>query len=239
MFSINEAIEGWKQELAGRQTMIASDIEELEAHLQDEMDSLSIAGLSEEESFVIASRRIGNPDSICQEFAKINATVIWRNRFFWMIMGIVLIQIISKFASFFAFIGTIIGCQLIGWNPLIVGVISAGIQFAIMLWLCLGLYFAAVKLSVFQRLRQKTQIRIIIVVIGLNVLLGVLLNLGVRFWYTALLVRLGAEKVGQIAIGDTYKAFGLSILWPIVWLTLLIWLMPKKTPAEQRQTAAH
>lgn len=236
MFSINEAIEGWKQELAGRQTMTASDIEELEAHLQDEMDSLSIAGLSEEESFLIASRRIGNPESICQEFAKINAAVIWRNRFFWMIMGIVLMQFFSTFANFFARGGALIGCQLIGWNSLTVGVIAAGIQIATMLWLCLGLYFATVKLSVFQRLRQQTRTLIIIAVIALNVLLG----LGGGIGYNLLLVRMfGAEKLGQFAIGYNYTAFGLSILWPIVWLTLLIWLMPKKTPAEQRQTAAH
>lgn len=228
MFCVEEAIKSWKLELAERQTMTASDIEELEAHLRDEMDSLSVAGLSEEESFFIASRRIGSPDGLSREYAKINTEVIWRNRFFWMIMGIVLMQFFSTCANFFARGGALIGCQLIGWSSLTVGVIAAAIQIATMLWLCLGLYFAAVKLSVFQRLRQKTRIRIIIVVIGLNVLLG----LGAGIGYNLLLVRMfGAEKLGQLYLGYNYSTYGLAILWPIVWLTLLIWLMPKKTSA--------
>lgn len=58
-----------------------SDIDELEDHLREEIASLMQNSLSEEEAFLIAVRRIGNPPSLSNEFRKINTHDLWKKLF--------------------------------------------------------------------------------------------------------------------------------------------------------------
>ncbi|HML73059.1 MAG TPA: permease prefix domain 1-containing protein [Anaerohalosphaeraceae bacterium] len=226
MFQLEIAIENWKQQLLQHQTMTAADIEELQIHLLEEMDALTATGLNQEEAFLIASRRIGNPNDISCEFAKINHGVIWKNRFFWMIIGILILQIFSSCAVFLARGGALIGCQLIGWNPLNAGIISAAIQITVLLCLFTAFYIAAVPLSMFRKIPKKTLIGAIIAVTALNFFLSHAAGMG----YNLLIARFfSVEQLGQFSRGCSYSAMGLSVLWPVVWLVLLLWLLPGKT----------
>lgn len=58
-----------------------SDIDELEDHLREEIASLSAKGLSEEEAFIIAVRRMGNPPAVSKEFRKVNTRELWKQLF--------------------------------------------------------------------------------------------------------------------------------------------------------------
>jgi hypothetical protein len=58
-----------------------SDIDELEDHLREEIASLKQKELSEEEAFLIAVRRMGNPPSLSKEFRKINPHDLWKKLF--------------------------------------------------------------------------------------------------------------------------------------------------------------
>ncbi len=58
-----------------------SDIDELEDHLREEIASLAAKGLSEEEAFIIAVRRMGNPSTLSKEFRKINTRELWKKLF--------------------------------------------------------------------------------------------------------------------------------------------------------------
>ncbi len=229
MFRLEDAIENWKLQLNQHQTMTISDIEELQIHLLEEIDILMVAGLNQEEAFVIASRRIGSPGELACEFAKINTVAIWKNRFFWMIIGVLMLQIVSACGNFLARGGALIGCQLIGWNPLNAGVISAVIQITVLTCLFIAFYIAVVPLSLLRKIPKKTLIGIIIAATALNFFLSHAAGMG----FNILIARFySVEQLGQFSLGCSYSAMGLSVLWPVVWLVLLLWLLPgKKRPA--------
>lgn len=87
MFDLEQQIEGWKAEFASRPTLRRADVEELEHHLRDAMPSLISAGLTPEEAFLIATRRVGPPAALEREFAKVNGAHLWSQRVFWIVLG--------------------------------------------------------------------------------------------------------------------------------------------------------
>lgn len=54
------------------------DMEELEAHLRDQIADLAAAGLASDEAFLIAVKRIGNLDDVSQEFAREHSGRLWK-----------------------------------------------------------------------------------------------------------------------------------------------------------------
>jgi hypothetical protein len=87
MFDLERQIEDWKAEFASRPALRRADVEELEQHLRDALPSLSSAGLTSEEAFFIATRRVGPPAALEREFAKVNGTHLWSQRVFWIALG--------------------------------------------------------------------------------------------------------------------------------------------------------
>jgi len=79
-FDLSGAIQKWRRNLAQSVALRSADLDELEAHLRDAISALQAAGLSSEESFLIASRRIGSRDALESEFGKINPGRAWLNR---------------------------------------------------------------------------------------------------------------------------------------------------------------
>ena len=60
----------WRGYLEGRRRMRVEEVDELEAHLRDQVDELSARGLDDEESFLVAVKRMGAVDTIAHEFAR-------------------------------------------------------------------------------------------------------------------------------------------------------------------------
>jgi hypothetical protein len=54
------------------------DVEELEGHLRDQIDDLTEAGLTDDEAFLIAVKRMGRLDDVTQEFAREHSGRLWR-----------------------------------------------------------------------------------------------------------------------------------------------------------------
>jgi signal peptidase I len=79
-FDLSGAIQNWRRNLAQSAAFRSADLDELEAHLRDAIPGLQAVGLSTEESFLIASRRIGTRHTLELEFGKINAGHAWLNR---------------------------------------------------------------------------------------------------------------------------------------------------------------
>ena len=79
-FDLSGAIQKWRRNLAQSAVFHRADLDELEAHLRDAIQTLQAAGLSSEESILIASGRIGTRDRLELEFGKINAGHAWLNR---------------------------------------------------------------------------------------------------------------------------------------------------------------
>ncbi len=72
-FDLNGAIQEWRRNLSQSPAFDRNDLDELEAHLRDAIPALQAAGLSAEESFLIASRRIGARHTLESEFAKVKS----------------------------------------------------------------------------------------------------------------------------------------------------------------------
>ncbi len=53
-------------------------MEELEAHLRDEIETLADAGLDADEAFLVAVKRIGNLNDLSREFAREHSERMWR-----------------------------------------------------------------------------------------------------------------------------------------------------------------
>jgi hypothetical protein len=78
-FDLNGAIEKWRRNLEESSAFRSADLDELETHLRDAVPGLQTAGLSPEEAFLIACRRIGTRSTLETEFRKVNGRA-WLNR---------------------------------------------------------------------------------------------------------------------------------------------------------------
>ena len=80
-FSIEKRIEEWRDICLRSGSLTNADIDELEDHLREETQQLSGRGLSEEESFLIALKRMGTLHSLSDEYRKINTHNLWKQLF--------------------------------------------------------------------------------------------------------------------------------------------------------------
>ncbi|MBI3876776.1 MAG: hypothetical protein HY300_12635 [Verrucomicrobia bacterium] len=86
-FDLNRSLEQWRGQLAHSPAIKRDNLAELEVHLRDSIAGLQAKGLSEEEAFVIAAKRIGQPVQITAEFGKVNMAAVWLNRLQWIVVG--------------------------------------------------------------------------------------------------------------------------------------------------------
>jgi hypothetical protein len=76
--SLEGQIDQWRSYLRRRQAIRAADVEELEDHLRGEVAVLRGAGLSENEAFLVAVKRMGALDAISNEFAREHSERLWK-----------------------------------------------------------------------------------------------------------------------------------------------------------------
>lgn len=93
-FDLNENIRTWRKSLAGLPELLNDNLDEMEAHLRDSIACLETNGLSSEEAFWIATRRMGSCATLALEYGKINARNVWISRVLWMVAGIQVASVI-------------------------------------------------------------------------------------------------------------------------------------------------
>jgi hypothetical protein len=71
-------IEQWRSYLGRRRAIHPVDVEELEDHLRDRIATLVDAGLSPDEAFLVAVKRMGAQDAIANEFAREHSERLWK-----------------------------------------------------------------------------------------------------------------------------------------------------------------
>ncbi len=76
--SLEEGIAAWRTYLRSRQAIQPVDVDELEDHLRSEAGALQEAGLTEDEAFLIAVKRIGELDALSREFAREHSERLWK-----------------------------------------------------------------------------------------------------------------------------------------------------------------
>ena len=78
MDSLEKQIDAWRTHLRKSRTITSSDVEELEDHLREQISSLVAQGLSQDEAFLVAVKRIGAIDALTREFAREHSDRLWK-----------------------------------------------------------------------------------------------------------------------------------------------------------------
>ena len=68
----------WRAYVAHSPALNGHDVEELEAHLRDEIAELDAAGLAGDEAFLVAVKRMGHLNALSREFAREHSGRLWR-----------------------------------------------------------------------------------------------------------------------------------------------------------------
>src|SRR5512144_1311973 len=76
--SLEEQIDQWRTYLSRRQAIHSVDVAELEDHLREQVSGLMDAGLSTDEAFLVAVKRMGELDALSREFAREHSERLWK-----------------------------------------------------------------------------------------------------------------------------------------------------------------
>ena len=71
-------IEQWRNYLGRRRAIHSADVDELEDHLRDQIETLVDGGLLPDEAFLVAVKRMGAQDAIANEFAREHSERLWK-----------------------------------------------------------------------------------------------------------------------------------------------------------------
>jgi hypothetical protein len=75
---LEEQIAQWRSYLRRRRTFHGPHVEELEDHLRDQVAALTEAGLTGDEAFLVAVKRMGSLDELSREFAREHSERLWK-----------------------------------------------------------------------------------------------------------------------------------------------------------------
>ena len=76
--SLEKQIDAWRAHLRKSRAITGPDAKELEDHLREQIASLSAGGLSEDEAFLVAVKRMGAIDALTREFAREHSDRLWK-----------------------------------------------------------------------------------------------------------------------------------------------------------------
>jgi hypothetical protein len=78
MESVESQIAEWRAYVANAPGVNGHDVDELEDHLRHQIAELNAAGLTADESFLIAVKRMGDVDGLSREFAREHSGRLWK-----------------------------------------------------------------------------------------------------------------------------------------------------------------
>src|SRR5919112_2392113 len=78
MDRVESQIAEWRGYVAKAPAVNGRDVDELEAHLRDQITELATAGLTADEAFLVAVKRMGDLDTLSREFAREHSGRLWK-----------------------------------------------------------------------------------------------------------------------------------------------------------------
>src|ERR687892_2625489 len=78
MDSVESRIAEWRAYVAKAPAVNGHDVDELEGHLRDQIAELDAAGLTADEAFLVAVKRMGGIDTPSREFAREHSGRLWK-----------------------------------------------------------------------------------------------------------------------------------------------------------------
>lgn len=86
-FELESTITAWRAKFSSHEGVSEAEVQELESHLRDSIDDLQRAGLTIEESFLVARHRLGG-ESVAEEIRRSEPARLWAGRARWMFLGV-------------------------------------------------------------------------------------------------------------------------------------------------------
>lgn len=223
-FDLNDSINHWKKAISRDAHFTKENITELESHLLDEIHNLNGLGLTDEESFMVAKRRIGEVKFLATEYGKVNKKLYFLNRILPYLKGILLYLAFIKLLNFLS-TGVAIVSQEFGINIMHLNAISIGSLFLG----SLGVFLYILDGYKQGKFRASNLIEI-------PVLVGVILisEVLIIFSRNSLISSIGIEYFGRLQMN--LSVYGLIVLVSIVALSCFVFLTNKK---EKKTTLAN
>ena len=78
MESLETQIAEWRRYVADAPALNGHDVDELEDHLRHQIAELNVAGLTDDEAFLVAVKRMGDLDAVSREFAREHSDRLWK-----------------------------------------------------------------------------------------------------------------------------------------------------------------
>ena len=238
MFDLNEAIKQWRKDLELGETMAKPDLDELESHLRDQMEELRTTGLSHEEAFWVGTHRLGDAGAIQREYTKVNGSARWKNRLFWMAVGLFgyfMLRTLSLAAGDLT-VSTAFYFGFRGWEYGIADSIARAFFLGITLYsiylICNRGWIESVFRFFFQGSRRRVILRV-----SLAILFALLISL-LPFFVTPIKNRfLSPSDYGKLEFFRFCTGTICSILFPLIFITFIYkftWLdrQPSISPTE-------
>src|SRR3989337_3906328 len=75
---LQSQIAEWRAYVSKAPAVSGRDVDELEAHLRDQIAELDAAGLTADEAFLVAVKRMGGIDTLSREFAREHSGRLWK-----------------------------------------------------------------------------------------------------------------------------------------------------------------
>jgi hypothetical protein len=172
MFDFETRVHEWTDALRSRGAFRAEDVVELESHLRDEIDALAKTGLSAEEAFLVAEHRVGRPEALAAEYAKVHGEP-WRGMAFDTLTDadrgrarrdLVLAAALALAAALLAQVPRLFGAELFGPEPPVA-------------WMKNVSLFFMPLVAVFYAVRGRVKPGLLAVAAGLFAAGGLLINL--------------------------------------------------------------
>ncbi len=222
MFNLNEEVIKWRNALAQSEAFGGADIDELESHLREEIERLAAAGLSEQEAFLVAGRRLGDTRSLESEFAKVNGGLMLRSRLFWMAAGVLAYLLARCLAGASGNAGALIA-GLGGLGPYgagVLGVAAGLLGFGVALLLIYSVCKRNSKVLSFNRLTSDFRGKVVLLT---SLLVSVAVLGAAQVLFSVLIARMmSPDEVGRMALISAYLRWTLPILLPVVLMALMI-----------------
>jgi len=229
-FDLEHALDGWRKEIQRDGTVEDEQRVELENHLLESLAELQALGLSEEEAFLIARRRLGETSQISHEFGVANALPAFTRP--WKIAA----WACFVFVCFFFFLG----CarlsypgeqfhQRIALTRALSSALEAGLRPEMMVWFPVTVLGGAAALALFFRFARIRWVRLVIIGGCLMPVLAVFLaDVRSDFWVSLLgyLGSLPMLTLRVLAGGGSGEYFQDNLViglaygwWLVMWLS--------------------
>ena len=78
MEGVESHVAEWRAYVANAPAVNGRDLDELEGHLRDQIAELVSAGLTADEAFLVAVKRMGDLDALSREFAREHSGRLWK-----------------------------------------------------------------------------------------------------------------------------------------------------------------